>query len=140
LKDLGAGNAHLRRLAATTSADAGAQVADRLLLVTSARRREGKSLVAAQLGRLLAESGHRTLVVDGDHGRGRLHEIFGFRPSSGLSEVLRGERAPGAVRETGVAGLSVLLAGEPRASDSEAGDAEQFAKASDNLAPALIGW
>ncbi|HYG68472.1 MAG TPA: GNVR domain-containing protein, partial [Anaeromyxobacteraceae bacterium] len=45
----------------------------------------GKSFVSANLGHLLAESGKRVIVVDGDLRRGHLHRYFGGGRERGLS-------------------------------------------------------
>src|SRR6476659_4374833 len=41
-------------------------VGQQVILITSAVHAEGKTTVSARLARLLAEAGHRTLVISGD--------------------------------------------------------------------------
>ncbi len=60
----------------------------RVLLVTSAIVREGKTLSAFHLAWSLARLGHRTLLVDADFRRGKLHKIFQSEPAPGFTEIL----------------------------------------------------
>jgi capsular exopolysaccharide synthesis family protein len=60
----------------------------RVLVVTSAGPREGKSTVTANLGIALAEAGKRVLLVDGDPRRPRLHEIFNLPNQRGLTDLV----------------------------------------------------
>ena len=61
----------------------------KVLLITSAMPREGKSTVAANLARALALSGSRVLLVDGDLRRGGLHRLLKMQSQPGLAELLR---------------------------------------------------
>jgi capsular exopolysaccharide synthesis family protein len=65
---------------------------DRLMLtVSSPSPGDGKSLVAANLALSFAESGYRTLLIDGDARRGELHRTFGAERRPGLLDYLVGE-------------------------------------------------
>ena len=59
-----------------------------IMLVTSATHGEGKTTVAARLGRMLAQAGHRTLIVSGDLRWPKLDEVFGVNGRPGLRELL----------------------------------------------------
>jgi len=61
----------------------------KVLLITSAIPNEGKSTVAANLARTLAQGGARVLLVDGDLRRGVLHELIGVPREPGLSQLLQ---------------------------------------------------
>ncbi len=63
----------------------------KVVMVTSALAQEGKTTIAAQLALSLARAGRRTVLVDGDLRRPRVHRIFDRRLAPGLSEWLRGE-------------------------------------------------
>ena len=91
----------------------------RTLLVTSAAEGEGKTTVVANLGVALAESGSRVLLVDADLRRPGLHRVFDLPLTPGLSNALLAEETDPTVLETGVAGLSVLSAGDPPPSPGE---------------------
>lgn len=60
-----------------------------VLLVTSAVQGEGKSNVAAGLGRALARVGQKTLLVSADLRFPTLHELFDTSREPGLSDLLR---------------------------------------------------
>lgn len=85
----------------------------RTLLVTSPGPEEGKSVVLANLAVVIAQTGKRVILVDGDLRHPRQHEIFGLSNAVGLSTVLRGEASasPPPLADGGVAGLSVLTSG-----------------------------
>lgn len=68
-----------------------------IIAVTSALPGEGKSTIAACLGRTLAQAGEHVAVIDCDAMRGQLSRLFGMTESRpDLYEALRGqaERAP----------------------------------------------
>ena len=79
------------------------------ILVTSASPGEGKSTVASNLAAVMAQSGRRTLLVDADLRRPRVHKLFGMVQEPGLTEFLSGR---GDSRDLTVADdLDVLPAG-----------------------------
>lgn len=60
----------------------------RVIMVTSAGPREGKTTVCCNLGLAVAELNLRVLLIDGDLRAPRLQEVFKLRKSKGLAEVL----------------------------------------------------
>jgi polysaccharide biosynthesis transport protein len=92
----------------------------RVIVITSANPREGKTTVASNLALALAEIGQSfimqsALLIDGDLRRPRLHEIFGVPNQWGLSDLLEGKTPPtgceGMVFKTGFRNLCLLPAG-----------------------------
>lgn len=82
------------------------------VMVTSAAAGEGKTLVATNLAIVFAEQGKKTLLVEADLRRPRLHKTFGCEQSPGLTEVLMGDiPLAEALRPTGVENLQVLPSG-----------------------------
>lgn len=83
------------------------------IAVTSAARREGKSVFCANLALMLAEGGHRSVVViDGDLRAGSLASLLGARNDLGLADVLSGDAAlTDALQPTSRTGLFILPAG-----------------------------
>ena len=60
-------------------------------MVTSAMPKEGKTVVSSNLAISFGQTGARTLLMDTDLRRGRLHRLFGLRKSPGLSDYLLGK-------------------------------------------------
>jgi capsular exopolysaccharide synthesis family protein len=93
----------------------------RSLLVTSASPGEGKSTIASQLAATHALQGQRTLLIDGDLRRPRIHRRLGISSGIGLSSVLLREASWREALSTveGLPALDVLPAGPPlrRATD-----------------------
>jgi polysaccharide biosynthesis transport protein len=58
--------------------------------ITSPGNKDGKSLIASNLALSFAESGARTLLIDGDVRRGELSKTFGVTARPGLLEYLDG--------------------------------------------------
>ena len=84
----------------------------RTVMVTSTAPSEGKTVVSTNLGDALAQAEQRTLVIDGDMRRPRVHEVYGCTQEPGLSNVLVGAaELKTAIRQTGNPLLSVLPAG-----------------------------
>lgn len=63
------------------------------LLVTSAANSEDKSAVLANLAVTIAQSGHKTIIVDCDLRRPAQHEIWGVSNERGLSTMMLEEGA-----------------------------------------------
>lgn len=86
------------------------------LAIASAEAAEGRSLLAALLGRLLASQGHRVLLIDADWRHPDQHRLFPMAAAPGLAELL-GRRAPGldeVVRTDPVSGLDLITTGSGR--------------------------
>ena len=93
-----------RRLAASLH-DAQATQGLRVVTVTSALPRDGKTLTAVNLALTLSESySRRVLLIDADLRRPSVHQVLGIRNRAGLNEVLHGE-----VQELPLVALSATL-------------------------------
>jgi capsular exopolysaccharide synthesis family protein len=66
----------------------------RVIALTSASPREGKTTVSSNLALALAEIGRPVLLIDGDLRKGRLHDIFQVSNAWGLSDLLAGKKPP----------------------------------------------
>jgi capsular exopolysaccharide synthesis family protein len=62
---------------------------EKILMITSADSREGKTLTALNMAIMVAQMGKRVLVVDMDLRRGRLHRSLGLDREPGVTDVLR---------------------------------------------------
>lgn len=84
-----------------------------VLMVTSAMPKEGKTVVSTNLALSFAQSGAKTLLIDTDLRRGRLHRLFGYRKQPGLSGVLLGQHSlDDAIRPTPHENLFIISAGQ----------------------------
>jgi polysaccharide biosynthesis transport protein len=83
--------------------------------ITSPGAGDGKSLISSNLGMSFAESGRRTLIVDGDIRRGQLHSTFGVHQTPGLLDYLTGNASLEEVlQETDYERLTIVTCGGRR--------------------------
>jgi succinoglycan biosynthesis transport protein ExoP len=83
-----------------------------VVVVTSEGVDEGKSLLSANLAMAFAESGARTLLVDGDLRRGSQHRTYGVPLAPGFADVLTGRATlQESIRATQTTDLSILTSG-----------------------------
>ncbi|MEM9616053.1 MAG: polysaccharide biosynthesis tyrosine autokinase, partial [Actinomycetota bacterium] len=64
------------------------------IMVTSAAASEGKSTTSSNLALALSSVGKRTLLVDVDFRRGRVHKIFGFDRTPGITDFVLNDATP----------------------------------------------
>lgn len=84
----------------------------KMLAVTSAMPREGKTTAAIGMAITMAQAGSRTLLVDTDMRRPRLHRSFGVPNDVGISSVIVGGSAlDDAVKQTEAENLELLVCG-----------------------------
>lgn len=62
---------------------------EKVLMITSADSREGKTLTALNMAIMVAQMGKRVLLVDMDLRRGRIHRSLGLEREPGVTDVLR---------------------------------------------------
>lgn len=86
--------------------------AHRVVLITSPVSGEGKTSLSVDLAASVAQSGRRTLLVDGDLRNPSVHHRLGLPPGPGLCEVIRGELSVfDVIQNTTVPGLMLIPAG-----------------------------
>jgi len=92
----------------------------RVIMVTSAGPREGKTTVCCNLGLAVAELNLRVLLIDGDLRAPRLQEVFKLRKSKGLADLLLEEdlRVLKNIVMSGAPNLHVLPAGRERMNEA----------------------
>jgi capsular exopolysaccharide synthesis family protein len=108
----------------------------KVLLITSAAEREGKSTLSLNLAAVLALNGSRVLLIDGDMRRAGLSSYMGFsrrgelveQAASGLSEALSSPIEPAVITPfPELPGLSALTAGATTAYPAELLGSERMA-------------
>ncbi len=86
----------------------------------------GKTLLAANIGALLASWGKRVLVIDADLGAANLHTLFGLEGSRlSLSSFLKGQVAcvDNMITPSGIAGLDIISGARDSLDIADAGGA-----------------
>lgn len=90
----------------------GAEGRLQVLVITSSVESEGKTTTAANLAEAFAESGRRTLLVDGDLRKPKLESYLDLEGGAGLTTVLIGDsELADLVQPWGPSGLDVLACG-----------------------------
>lgn len=90
------------------------------IIVTSCGPSEGKSTTAINLAVTMAESGNKTLVIDCDMRKPKMHKLFNLTNIIGLSNYLIGEvQFENAVHESKVKSLYALTSGTRPPNPSE---------------------
>jgi capsular exopolysaccharide synthesis family protein len=83
------------------------------ILISSATPSEGKSVMVASLGRLLASNGKRVLLIDCDWRSPRLHQIFRYGNRDGLASLLVDKECEleNTIHHDALSGVDVMPAG-----------------------------
>jgi len=84
-----AGAVEAYRALRTTIVTAMDKVNEKILLVTSADSREGKTLTTLNMAIMIAQMGKKVLLVDMDLRRGRLHRSLGVDRAPGVTDALQ---------------------------------------------------
>lgn len=105
------------------------------IMITSATMGEGKSTVASFLALTVAKHKRtKTIIVDADLRRPKVHKYMGLKRDPGLVEILSGEKdVLDCVQDTAVDTLKVLSAGRPDASPSYLFDSHRLAETLNEL-------
>ena len=90
-----------------------AAASPKTILFSSATPSEGKSVMVASLGRLLASNGKRVLLIDCDWRSPRLHQIFRCSNRDGLASLLidKEVKLDQAIHHDALSGVDVITAG-----------------------------
>lgn len=93
----------------------------RTLMITSANPEEGKSVTAANIAIVMAQSGKRTILVDADMRRPQQELLFNLKSRIGLTSLLTDPQIQpsDALLATSVENLKIILAGTQPPNPSE---------------------
>lgn len=92
----------------------------RVIQVTSPAAGDGKSTLTMNFAVSLAQSGKKTVIVESDFRRPKVHKLTGVDNSQGVVDVLRGNcEISDAIRETELEGLYVMPCGSRPRNPSE---------------------
>ena len=84
----------------------------RTILVTSPNPEEGKTTVSVNIAIAMAQGGSRTLLIDTDLRRPRVHKSFGLENETGMSSAVIGSQPIGDyIQSSDVPNLDLLLSG-----------------------------
>jgi polysaccharide biosynthesis transport protein len=83
----------------------------KIILITSASPREGKTVTAVNMALALSRLGGRILLIDADLRRPRCHEVLGCANGPGLTEILTSHRDPESLIHGTAEDLDFLSAG-----------------------------
>jgi len=84
----------------------------RTVLVTSPNPEEGKTTVSVNIAIAMAQGGSRTILIDTDLRRPRVHQCFGLENETGVSSAVIGaEPLPAYITSTDVPNLDLFLSG-----------------------------
>ncbi len=106
-----------------------------VVLITGPTAGMGKSFVSVNLASLLAASGKRVLLVDGDLRDGQLHRYFHAERAGGLAEILCGAPASQLLRPSVLENLDFIATGTLPPNPSELLLRPAFAAMLAELAP-----
>lgn len=91
----------------------------RKILITSSVPGEGKTVTSVNLAVAIAQSGYKVLLIDADLRKPRIHKVFAFDNSKGLSTYLAGASGADILKDSPVAGLSIITSGPVPPNPSE---------------------
>jgi capsular exopolysaccharide synthesis family protein len=82
------------------------------IAITSAEKGDGKSTIVSNLAAAYAEEGYKTLVIDTDFRRPKLHTYFGYDNENGLIDYLTGKiNIRELIKDTDLSKLKLITSG-----------------------------
>jgi Mrp family chromosome partitioning ATPase len=70
----------------------GGRIKNKVIMLTSCKPEEGKTVITSTLGMVMAQMGYRVLLIDADVRRAHIHKTFGLKDKeNGLTDILTGK-------------------------------------------------
>ena len=105
------------------------------ILITSAQPNEGKTTLAISLARMLAKSGHNTVIVEGDLRRPAIHGKLNLPKQPGLTDFLSGDATlEEIIQKDEISGASVITSGKDAKNPSDLLGGDNMGELLDDLA------
>lgn len=101
----------------------------KVIQVSSPNPGDGKSTLASNLSVAMAQSGKKTLLIESDFRRPRVHKLLGIDPDVGVTSVIAGEcELADAIQETPVLNLYAMTCGPRPSNPSELLSSPRYAE------------
>lgn len=98
-----------------------------VIMISGPAPEVGKSFISTNLATILAQADKRVLIIDADLRRGYLHKYFNIETQPGLTDYMTDQHSlQNIIRDTEVAGLSVITRGKSPSNPSEMLSSEKF--------------
>lgn len=98
-----------------------------VIMISGPAPEVGKSFISTNLATILAQADKRVLIIDADLRRGYLHKYFNIETQPGLTDYMTDQHSlQNIIRDTEVAGLSVITRGKIPSNPSEMLSSEKF--------------
>lgn len=91
-----------------------------VVMIAGASPEVGKSFISSNLATVVAQTGQKVLILDGDMRKGYLHRIFDKTHENGLSDLLIGDiEMSQCIQASGIANLDIIVRGKTPHNPSE---------------------
>ncbi|EZQ06680.1 polysaccharide biosynthesis tyrosine autokinase [Acinetobacter sp. Ver3] len=98
-----------------------------VIMISGPAPEVGKSFISTNLATILAQADKRVLIIDADLRRGYLHKYFNIETQPGLTDYMTDQHSlQNIIRDTEVAGLSVITRGKSPSNPSEILSSKKF--------------
>lgn len=84
-----------------------------VIMISGASLNAGKTFISSNLVAVIAQTGKKVLLIDGDMRKGYMHHLFGLSKDNGLSDILSGkERVEDVIQSLPLSGFDFIPRGK----------------------------